>query len=474
MRSANAPALLLLALLPALAGAQPGAAPQAARPPDAPPSVAPLVDEVKDSVVSVTVRERVQPGDEDTDDDDDTGSPFPFGPHGGGAQPQEQFRRGLGSGLIIDPSGLVITNNHVTEGAVKITVGLNDGRTFTGTVLGHDPQTDIALVKLEGDLKNLPHPPPMGDSDRLRVGDYVVAIGNPFGLSLTVTEGIVSAKERQIGSTSYDDFIQTDAAINPGNSGGPLFDLQGKVVGITTAIVAGGQGIGFAVPINMVKTLLPQLQRGKVLRGYVGVVIQDLTPELAHGLGLSAQKGALVASVAQGSPAAKAGVQVGDVVVGVGDEPLESAAELSRRIASSPPGGQLHLRVDRNNKMEQLALTLGTQPPRPSDKDHPVAKAPPKSPSKVGVALQDLSPQDAAELGLPPQRAVLVVRVDPGSPADEAELRPGDVLLSVGKQNLTSAKQAASLLKQVKPGAQVLLRVQRGDGAEFLSLNVPR
>ena len=456
--------------MPTLALAQPAApaAPQAKS--SAPPSVAPLVEHVKSAVVSVTVRERVSP-----DDLDEGGMPFPFGGGGGDGQAPDQgeVRRGLGSGIIIDKSGLIITNNHVIEGAETITVRLDDGREFKGKVLGSDPQTDVALVKLQGDVKDLPDPPPLGNSDALKVGDYVVAIGNPFGLSLTVTLGIVSAKERQIGSSAYDDFIQTDAAINPGNSGGPLFNLEGQIVGINTAIVAGGQGIGFAVPINMVKTLLPQLEKGKVTRGYMGVVIQDLTPELAQGLKLRAEKGALVASVAPNSPAAKAGLQVGDVIVSYGGKPIDSAAELSRKIAVTPPGAQAQLGLDRANKMNSVDLTLGTQPRKLGE--HPKAQTPKpqKSQSKVGIALQDLSPQDAVDLGLPPKRAVLVVRVDPGSPADEAGLRPGDTLLSVGKTAVQDARQAASLLKKERAGAHVLLRIQRGQGAEFVPLTIP-
>ena len=459
------PALTLIALLaPALAFAQPSNAPPAARPPEAPPSVAPLVEHVKDAVVSVTVREKVSP-----EDAHQGGLPFFF------QQPEEQVRRGLGSGLIIDPSGLIITNNHVVAGAENITVGLGDGRTFTGKVLGHDEQTDIALVKLQGDVKNLPSPPPLGDSDALRVGDYVVAIGSPFGLSLTVTMGIVSAKGRQIGAGNYDDFIQTDAAINPGNSGGPLFDLQGKVVGINTAIVAGGQGIGFSVPINLVKSLIPQLERGKVVRGYVGVVIQDLTPELAKGLQLSADHGALVASVAPNGPAAKAGVHEGDVVVSADGQPVKTASELSRKIAVTPPGQRLSLGVDRNNQVHDLALTLGTQPQKAGEKDDAqAAQQPAHAPSRVGVSIQDLPPRDAKELGLPTQQSVLIVRVDPGSPADDAGLRPGDVLLSVNRTPITSARQAAQLLKELKGGSHALLRVQREQSAEFLTMEVPR
>ena len=306
------------------------------------------------------------------------------------------------------------------------------------------------------------------------MGDYVVAIGSPFGLSTTVTMGIVSAKGRQIGAGNYDDFIQTDAAINPGNSGGPLFDLDGKVVGINTAIVAGGQGIGFAVPINLVKSLIPQLEKGKVVRGYVGVVIQDLTPALSKGLELKADHGALVASVAPNGPAAKAGVQVGDVVVTADGAPLKTAAELSRKIAVTPPGQKLTLGVDRNNQVHDLPLTLGTQPQKPEAKDEAqAAHAPSHAPSRVGVAIQDLPAHDAKELGLPAQPSVLIVRVDPGSPADDAGLRPGDVLLSVNRAPITSARQAAQLLKELKGGSHALLRVQREQSAEFLTMEVP-
>jgi len=459
--NARTPWIPLLLLAPTLAWAQP--APAADHSAAARPSIAPLVARVRSSVVSVTVREKANA-------DEPGGSLFGFG----GADPdQAQPQRGLGSGVILDASGLVLTNDHVVQGAQTIRVGLDDGRVLDGKVLGADPQTDIALVQLQGDLHDLPAAPPLGDSDALRVGDYVVAIGDPFGLSLTVTLGIVSAKERQIGSSAYDDFIQTDAAINPGNSGGPLFNLEGQVVGLNTAIVAGGQGIGFAVPINLVRALLPQLERGKVVRGYMGVVIQDLTPELAQGLHLGAKaSGALVATVAPGGPAAKAGLQVGDVIVGLDGEPVDGAARLSRRIAVAAPGTRATLSVDRAGRRLQQHIVLGTQPHPPE----PAAAAPKvaKGPSQIGVALQDASAQEAQQLGLPPVRAVVVVRVDPGSPADQAGLRAGDALLDVGRTPVTDAHQATSMLNAAKRKRQVVIRVQRGEAAQFLSLTVPR
>jgi serine protease Do len=453
---------LLALLLPCLVSAQPSAPSNTGT-----PSIAPLVERVKGSVVSVTVREKIVAGQGDA-------APYLFGPQGGGGG--DQTRKGLGSGLIVDQSGLVVTNNHVVQGAENITVRLDDGRSFPGKVLGHDPQTDLALVQLQGDLKNLPEPPPLGDSDALRVGDYVVAIGNPFGLSLTVTLGIVSAKERQIGSSAYDDFIQTDAAINPGNSGGPLFDLEGRVVGINTAIVAGGQGIGFAVPINMFKVLLPQLKHGKVVRGYMGVVIQDLTPELAQGLGIRASKGALVAQVVPGSPSDLAGLKIGDVIVSFDARPIDSAAELSRRIAITPPHVSATLGTQRGDVPRELHINFGVQPTTAEDAQELIGAKQqlPRAPAHVGIALQDLTPNDARELGMPAQRMVLVVRVEPGSPAEDAGLHAGDAILQVGRAPVASANQAATALKAVKPGSRVLLRVQRGEGAQFLSLAVPR
>ncbi|MGI5865258.1 MAG: S1C family serine protease, partial [Myxococcales bacterium] len=331
-------------------------------------SIADLVERVRPAVVGVTTQREVD-------------SPFTSGEFDNfwrryfGGEPPPSFggpsvERGLGSGFIIDPRGLVITNHHVIEGADIVRVRTADGTELDAVVKGVDPPTDIALLQIQNLECELPAAV-LGDSDAIRVGDCVVAIGDAFGLELTVTRGIISAKAREIGETPYDQFLQTDAAINPGNSGGPLFDLSGRVVGINTAIVATGQGIGFAVPINLVKSLLPQLQAtGRVVRGFIGVSVQDLTPRLAEALGVQGDKGAVVASVERDGPAAKAGLKQGDVIVSLQGEPVEDAADLSRRIAQLQPGARARIEYVRDGERRSVEIVLterrdGSEAPRP-------------------------------------------------------------------------------------------------------------
>jgi serine protease Do len=255
-----------------------------------------------------------------------------------GDMPQREFKqRSLGSGFIIDRDGYILTNNHVVEKAQSIKVRLSDEKEYDAKVVGRDPKTDIALIKINT-RQNLPVAP-LGDSDSLEVGDWLIAIGNPFGLEHTVTAGIVSAKGRVIGAGPYDDFIQTDASINPGNSGGPLFNLNGEVVGINTAIVSGGQGIGFAIPINVAKELLPQLKtKGRVVRGWLGVMIQKVTPEIAKGFGLKESEGALVSDVMEGSPAEKAGIKRGDVIVSYNGKRIKEMDQLPKLVGTTEVG----------------------------------------------------------------------------------------------------------------------------------------
>jgi serine protease Do len=333
--------------------------PRAVGPPafgsEAQPSLAPLVEHLTPTVVGVTTymtgrRPGRMPG-------LPPGIPPP--PDTG----REQM--GIGSGVIIDPAGLVLTNHHVIARAERVEVRLADDREFTAEVVGTDPETDIAVLRLQGVEEPLPAAP-LGRSDALRVGDYVIAIGNPFGLALTVTAGIISATARVIGAGPFDDFLQTDAAINPGNSGGPLFDLEGRVVGINTAIVAPGEGIGFAVPIDLVRALLPQLvDEGRVVRGYLGVVIQNLTPQIAGDLDLPVERGAMVVRVERGGPADRAGLRDGDVIVAAGEDPVDSAAGLSRHVAALPPGETVRLTVLRDGRRQRVEVTLGERPARP-------------------------------------------------------------------------------------------------------------
>jgi serine protease Do len=468
MRSTTALVLLLALACGDRAGAGQPPPPPPAPPPSsgegslvpALPSLAPLVEAVRPTVVGVTTR--VEPSGRGAAADEfwrrffegEPGDPHGFGPGPG--------RRGVGSGVIIESRGIVLTNNHVVEGATGVRIRTADETEYDAEVIGADPDTDIAVLRLRDVRGPLPAAA-LGSSDSLRVGDPVVAIGNPFGLDLTVTQGIISAKARVIGAGPYDDFLQTDAAINPGNSGGPLFDLGGRVVGINTAIVATGQGIGFAVPIDLVKSLLPQLtEKGRVVRGFLGVGIQELTPELQKALGLKASQGALVASVDPEGPAAGAGLRPGDVIVGLDGKPVEGPGQLSRDVALLPPGRAVRLRVLRDGREREVEVTLGERPSREraaagGERDGPSEEA-------WGLSLRPVPPE--LRRGKEPAGA-LVAGVAPGSRAEEAGLLPGDRILEVNRRPVGGPEDVSRLVKEGGDGP-ILLRVQRGGSALFL------
>jgi len=447
------------ALRSAPARADPAPGPVQAPPVVALPSLAPLVESVKAAVVNVEVTSRIQRRDRDQQED-----LFQrFLGRGGRLHPRQEILQGAGSGFVIDPRGYVLTNNHVVEGAFNIRVKFDDGRTLEGEVLGRDPLTDVALIKLKNPPSNIPVLK-LGDSDAMRVGDWVVAIGNPFGLASSVSAGIISAKAREIGASQYDDFLQTDAAINPGNSGGPLFNLRGEAIGINTAIVNGGSGIGFAVPSNLAKAIIPQLEKnGSVTRGYIGVTLQTLTPELAKGLNAPATAGAVVNDVTRGSPGDKAGLKQDDVVVSIDGRKIETGSELSRIVALRPPNSTVTLGVYRNGKPQQIQVTLGS---RPSDVD-PVGQAgagareqeESRSNRKIGLTVQTIDPRTAAANGLPTWGAV-ITDVQPGSPADDAELLPGMVVTEAAGKKIASADDLSRILKDARPGSTVLLRLR--------------
>ncbi|MFN7131046.1 MAG: DegQ family serine endoprotease, partial [Myxococcales bacterium] len=404
------------------------------------PSLAPLVRALKPGVVNIYTTQRVSgraarhglpPGMQDPFEE------FWRNFHG---QPQrEESRQNLGSGFLINAGGYVITNNHVVEGATEIKVKLADAREFDAEIVGRDPKTDVALIKVKGDAKDLPTVP-LGNSDALEVGDFVVAMGNPFGLDHSVSQGIVSAKERVIGAGPYDDFIQTDAAINPGNSGGPLFNTRGEVIGVNTAIVAHGQGIGFAVPINMVKELLPQLlEKGRAVRGWLGVSIQDLTPELARVLKLQKAQGALIAGILPQSPAASAGLKAGDVVVGVNGRKVDSYNQLSRYVAFIPPGGTASLTVYREGKEQTFNVKVSERPDEEEDgANAPPARNTPTS-DKLGLSVAPLAAARAQRLGV--DGGVQIEAVHPDGPAARAGARPGDVIVEVQRQPVRSVQE---------------------------------
>jgi len=429
------------------------------------PSFAPLAESVKGAVVNVEVQSRAQHG----------GNEMFEQFFGGGAHPQ--VRQGAGSGFVIDSRGYILTNNHVVENALAIRVKFDDGRTFDGTVLGTDPATDIALVKLKNPPANLAVLK-LGDSDAMRVGDWVVAIGNPFGLASSVSVGILSAKARNIGAGVYDDFLQTDAAINPGNSGGPLFNLKGEVIGINTAIVAGGSGIGFAVPSNLAKALVPQLEKnGSVTRGYIGIGLQKLTPELAKALGVPAN-GALVASVQPDRPGARAGLKQDDVITQLDGQAVASDDALRRNIALRAPGSTVALTVYRAGKPREVKVVLATRPGEeevsrraPVDRDsHDDSNK-----EQFGLSLATPSPELARARGLP--RGALITEVQPGSPADKAGLEANLTIVEANNQVVTSAGDLSRILRAAKPGSTVLLRgqVRTGEQANTMlfALEVP-
>lgn len=379
-----------------------------------------------------------------------------------GKMPREFKQRSLGSGFIIDPTGYILTNNHVVSKADKIVVKLNSGKEYKAKVVGADPKTDVALIKIKAD-KKLPAVA-LGDSDKIHVGDWVVAIGNPFGLSHTVTAGIISARGRVIGSGPYDDFIQTDASINPGNSGGPLIAMGGRVIGINTAIIASGQGIGFAIPINMAKKILPQLKKtGHVVRGWLGVYIQDITPELAKKFGLKEQqKGVLVSKVFEKSPAKDGGVKQGDIILKFDDKPVHSSHELALVVSQTKVGKKVSVEISRDGKTITLDVKVGTR------KEKSVGRtAQAKTTEKMGFEVQELTPELAKRLNLKVKSGLVVVDVDRNSAAFEAGLRRNDVIVEVNRKPVETVSAFKKMLSK-KPEDGYLFLVRRGAGAIYI------
>ena len=416
------------------------------------PSLAPLVDRISPSVVSLSVlgTANMPPG-----------HPRFFGRR----QPQQE--RG-GSGFIVDRSGLVVTNNHVVEGASTIQVRLADGRRFDADLVGRDTPTDLALVRLRSPPDDLPVAR-LGDSDKLHVGDWLLAIGSPFGLTTSVSLGILSAKARDLGSGPYDEFLQTDAAINPGNSGGPLFDLSGEVIGVNTAIVNSQSGgrIGFAIPSSEVRALLPQLERtGSVVRGALGVYTQDLTPDLARAMGLEGRRGAVVNGFVPGSSGRASGLAESDVIVSLNGRPIESARALTRLVGLYRPGVTVKLGVIRGTQSSTVTVRLGertdlegTGPLRsspPGEEEQP----PPEEmvPMRLGVEIGEVTPEVEDAIGVRGPGA-LVVSVEPGSPAERAGLQPGLVIVEVAGHPVHSAKEASELIHAAEAKPPIVFKL---------------
>jgi serine protease Do len=383
--------------------------------------------------------------------------------------PKKWKERSLGSGVIVSPDGYIITNNHVVEKADEIKVTLFDKRMFKGRIVGVDSKTDVAIIRI--DAGNLPVLS-WGDSDKLQVGEFVLAIGSPYGLSNTVTMGIISAVGRaNVGIADYEDFIQTDAAINPGNSGGPLVNIKGELIGINTAIFSrtgGYQGIGFAVPSNMVRSVMDQLvQKGKVTRGWIGVTIQELTPELAQQFGLKKSKGALVSDVVKDSPAAKAGIMRGDIIVEFNGKEVKDVSSLRNLVAQSKAGSAITLKILRAGKELTMQVNI-VELPREVAEVVPDS-LPNEAEAKVltGLAVMDLTKEIVRQLGFnKEEKGVVVVRVEPGSPADEAEMKKGDIIKEINKKEIDNLATYNRVLTSTKRNDSMLLFINRG-GKKF-------
>jgi serine protease Do len=383
--------------------------------------------------------------------------------------PKKFRQRGQGSGFIISKDGYILINNHVVGEADLIKVKLADGREFKAKVIGTDPQSDVAVIKIDAtDLPVLR----LGDSDKIEVGEWVIAIGNPFGLSHTVTVGVVSAKGRsRIGINDYEDFIQTDAAINPGNSGGPLVNIHGEAIGMNTAIFSrsgGYMGIGFAIPINMAKAIKDQLlEKGKVTRGWLGVVIQDIDEELAKSFGLEKTEGVLIAEVSEGSPAEKAGLKQGDIILCLNGKKVDDVGELRNKIALTAPGTKVKMEVLRENKRKTLQVTIGKQPVGKA-----IGMAQHKILGKLGLVVQDLTGELAEQFGYREAQGVLVAEVEPGSPAARVGIRSGHLIEEVNHKQVHNMDEFIKALAQSKQTKRVLFRIRDGEFSRYVAIRI--
>jgi serine protease Do len=435
-----------------------------------PPDFVQLASQLKPAVVNISTAKSVKPN-----------TPTFRGPQGPGQdlfedfferffrdrQQQPRKARSLGSGFIISEDGYILTNDHVVDGADEITVKLSDGREFTGEVKGLDAKLDLALVKIDaGEELPVAH---MGDSEDLKVGEWVMAIGNPFGLEQTVTVGIVSAKGRVIGAGPYDDFIQTDASINPGNSGGPLFNVQGEVVGINTAIVAGGQGIGFAIPVNMAKQVVAQLRDdGHVTRGWLGVMVQPMTKELAKSFDLDKARGALVSDVVKDSPADQAGLKRGDVILVFDGQEIDDINDLPRAVAATPVDKEVSVVYFRDGEEQRARVMVGTL----KEEGGTVVAKEAGTMKTLGIKVAELTPQLVERYGITGAQGVLVSQIVPDGPAVEANLKVGDLLVEIDGQQVTTVAAVEKLVADFPEGKVLRLLVQRREALFYTTVTI--
>ena len=381
---------------------------------------------------------------------------------------QQRERHNLGSGVIMDARGYILTNNHVIEQADQIEVRLADNRKFQATVIGKDSKTDLAVIRIDG-ATDLPVAR-LGDSDRIRTGEWAIAIGTPFGLTQTVTVGVISAVGRaDVGITTYEDFIQTDASINPGNSGGPLVNIAGEVIGINTAIISSGQGIGFAIPINMARQIATRLiDQGKIVRGWLGIGIQELSDELAAQFGVKPGDGVLVGNVMKGSPAEKAELKTGDIIQEFNGGKITGVRQLQRQVADSPTNSRITLKVLREKQPLTLTVTLGEQPEDLSAAAEPRGT---ETVDRFGFSVQDITPELREQFKLPPTLAgVMVAGVEEGGAAARESIRPGDLILQANREPVKIVRDFARIVGQLRRGSNLLLLVQREGGSRFVVL----
>lgn len=423
------------------------------------PDFVDLAAKLSPAVVNIA-SEQAEGASAEGESENEFGQPFEhFGPHS----------KGLGSGFFINKQGYILTNNHVVENATEIIVTTNRGNEFKARVVGSDAKTDIALIKVDA-ARDWPVAP-LGDSNGVKVGEWVMAIGNPFGFDHSVTAGIVSAKGRFI-SGNYDDFLQTDASINPGNSGGPLIDLRGEVVGVNSAIftrTGTSMGIGFAIPINLVKDEVDMLRTsGKVVRGWLGILVQKVTPDIADAMGLGEPRGALVADVLKDGPARAAGIQRGDVIVAYNNQPIGDSQELPLMVGHTLVGHTASVRIIRNKTAKDLTVTITASREQEFASAAGEEGAVPPEKSALGLSVKDLTPQLSSELGIADQNGVVVSSVKPGSSGDEAGIRAHDLILEVNRQTVKDVASYERALKAGGKGKIVLLLVKREDSTLYM------